>query len=689
MLPVAVGQSWRAMAPDLLVALAAGVLVAGVVALVAAIARRRVPAVFLAVWIASALLLATMGAAGAQRGWWVIVAVVLVAVPLVAGSLGALSALGTRAPGGARTPPTVGHHREASAARRPLVPAAVVGAVLVLTLAAFLGWPGPSGPPGAREGAVGMTGASGAAGSTGTAKPTGAAASFAQVGQRGDHAVTTFTYGSRGGAGVDVPTAAVDASALLPDWPAALSQAWGFDATRLPLQATVWRPAGDGPFPLVVVAHGNAPVGSSELGFDYLGETLASRGYVVASIDANVLNTGVLASAPADAEAARAWLVRAHLRQWQAWSDDASAPKQVRRADLGAVALVGHSRGGEAVAAAASMGQGSTSTGGPGAQIDLRSVDIRSVIAIAPSDGLFRPAGPPVELTGVDYLTLAGSYDADVLTFAGASQYARTTPPKGRIKAAVALDRMNHAQFNSRWGRHDGALGLAAHVLGTAVLVEPEQQRAAALGLISGFLDLTLKDEKALVSLFDGSLAAVPAGGGDVTARRQFAAGGATALKSTGTSGTADAANLPSRTGTSTIPVTRLRGDGEVTRAFAIPRGALTREGAVRLDLADASLQRAPGAVAIALRIEDTAGKSVTVPLGADGRLAGALPGRFTKAAALMPTAQREPVLSTYTVPARAMTGIDPRAVATVTLIVTDPGADGVYVGPVTVGPLS
>lgn len=35
------------------------------------------------------------------------------------------------------------------------------------------------------------------------------------------------------------------------------------------------------------------------------------------------------------------------------------------------------------------------------------------------------------------------------------------------------------------------------------------------------------------------------------------------------------------------------------------------------------------------------------------------------------------------------MTGIDPRAVATVTLVVTDPGADGVYVGPVTVGPLS
>lgn len=615
------------------------------------------PAVFVAVWISSALLLATMGAAGAQRGWWLIVAVVLVAVPLLAGSLGALGALGglgARAPRGARPPQTVGR-REAPATRRPLVPAAVVGTVVVLALAAFLVWPGPSGPPGAREGAVGMTGASGAAGATGAAKPTGAASPFAQVGHRGDHAVTTFTYGSRGGEGVDVPTAAVDASALLPDWPAALSQAWGFDATRLPLEATVWRPVGDGPFPLVVVAHGNASVGSSELGFDYLGETLASRGYVVASIDANFLNTGVLASAPAGAETARAWLVRAHLRQWQAWSDDASAPEQVRGADVGAVALVGHSRGGEAVAAAASMGRGATSTGGPGAQIDLRSVDIRSVIAIAPSDGLFRPAGPPVELTGVDYLTLAGSYDADVLTFAGAAQYARTTPPRGRVKAAVALDRMNHAQFNSRWGRHDGALGLAAHVLGTAVLVEPEQQRAAALGLVSGFLDLTLKDEKALVSLFDGSIADVPAGGGDVTARRQFAVGGATALTAGAVAaGTADAGNLPTRTGTSTIPVTHLRGDGEVTRAFAIPRGALTPEGAVRIDLADASLERAPGAVAIAVRLEDAAGQDVTVPLGADGRLAGALPGRFTKAATLMPTAQREPVLSTYTVPARA-----------------------------------
>lgn len=78
-----------------------------------------------------------------------------------------------------------------------------------------------------------------------------------------------------------------------------------------------------------------------------------------------------------------------------------------------------------------------------------------------------------------------------MLTFAGARQYARTSPGNGQVKAAVLLDRMNHTQFNSQWGRYDGALGLAKHVLNTGVLLSPAEQRRAATGFIAGFLDLT------------------------------------------------------------------------------------------------------------------------------------------------------------------------------------------------------
>ena len=51
----------------------------------------------------------------------------------------------------------------------------------------------------------------------------------------------------------------------------------------LPLNARVWHPAGDGPFPLVLVVHGNHRMEDfSDPGYAYLGETLASRGFIVA-----------------------------------------------------------------------------------------------------------------------------------------------------------------------------------------------------------------------------------------------------------------------------------------------------------------------------------------------------------------------------------------------------------------------
>lgn len=66
---------------------------------------------------------------------------------------------------------------------------------------------------------------------------------------------------------------------------------------------------------------------------------------------------------------------------------------------------------------------------------------------VGPSDGQFDPK-TPVELTGTNYLTLAGTYDANVSTFAGARQYARTDVSPNLVKAAVSIGRANHTQFN-------------------------------------------------------------------------------------------------------------------------------------------------------------------------------------------------------------------------------------------------
>ena len=60
---------------------------------------------------------------------------------------------------------------------------------------------------------------------------------------------------------------------------------WGFDAARLPLNGRVWYPAGDGPYPLVLVVHGNhAMEDFSDPGYGYLCEHLASRGFIAVSL---------------------------------------------------------------------------------------------------------------------------------------------------------------------------------------------------------------------------------------------------------------------------------------------------------------------------------------------------------------------------------------------------------------------
>ena len=63
------------------------------------------------------------------------------------------------------------------------------------------------------------------------------------------------------------------------------------DEKHLPVNARVWYPDGPGPFPLVLIVHGNHDMRKfSDPGYAYLGEHLASRGFILASIDENFLN---------------------------------------------------------------------------------------------------------------------------------------------------------------------------------------------------------------------------------------------------------------------------------------------------------------------------------------------------------------------------------------------------------------
>ena len=101
--------------------------------------------------------------------------------------------------------------------------------------------------------------------------------------QRGRYAVRSLTYGTgtdrrrpEYASGVAFRTTPVDASRLLKTFDGFKATArrwyWGFGAEALPLNGRVWYPEVAGPFPLVLIAHGNHRMEyPSEAGYAYLG----------------------------------------------------------------------------------------------------------------------------------------------------------------------------------------------------------------------------------------------------------------------------------------------------------------------------------------------------------------------------------------------------------------------------------
>jgi len=82
---------------------------------------------------------------------------------------------------------------------------------------------------------------------------------------------------------------------------------------------------------------------------------------------------------------------------------------------------------------------------------------IQAVVAIAPAEGQYKPAGQYRRIQDVSYLTLQGSNDADLAEFMGSLQWehVRYTRPGPWFKAEIYAYRANHGQFNTVWGRTD------------------------------------------------------------------------------------------------------------------------------------------------------------------------------------------------------------------------------------------
>jgi dienelactone hydrolase len=332
--------------------------------------------------------------------------------------------------------------------------------------------------------------------------------------EKGPYTVKTLTYGSgtdkhraEFAEAVVIKTDSVDGVPFLDNW-SGLSgwyreQFWGFDAAELPLNAYVWYPEGEGPFPVILMVHGNHLMSDfSDVGYAYLGELLASRGYIFASVDENFIN-GAWSDITGELEEendARGWILLEHLRLWHEWNENEESPFY-SKVDTEKLALIGHSRGGEAVAHAALLNKMPYYYDDATIQFEF-NFNIESIVAIAPVDGQYEPGESRTTLTDINYLVIHGAQDGDVSSFAGTKQYQRINFSKDsdHFKASLYIQGANHGQFNTSWGDNDSIA--ATKLLNNQQLLAAEEQRNIAEVYISAFMDSTLQKDQNYLPLF-------------------------------------------------------------------------------------------------------------------------------------------------------------------------------------------
>ncbi len=253
---------------------------------------------------------------------------------------------------------------------------------------------------------------------------------------------------------------------------------------------------GEGPFPLVVMLHGNhgicrrTPTSDEDAcaqsadhecpqpgwfttpnaeGLAYLAETVAAQGYVAVSISGNAVNCRN------NWIPERAALIRGHLERWTQFATGAAPfdDRFVGALDLDRVALFGHSRGGEAVAEVPALLESSPVAG----------VRVVSVFSLAPTD--FGDSAPE----NVAYNVLLPACDGDVQFLFGTDIYDRSIRfDDGFPRAQLLMAGANHNFFNTEW-RIDDNNGRACRV---ATTVGAPAQRAALEGAFGTWLSATV-----------------------------------------------------------------------------------------------------------------------------------------------------------------------------------------------------
>ena len=296
-------------------------------------------------------------------------------------------------------------------------------------------------------------------------------------------------------------------SYLLNSWNKTREKYLGYNVSNMPLNALYYLPKKEGKYPLVVIVHGNHEMSKiSEVGYNYLGEYLSSNGYIVISIDENALNYSMydnklMFSSIGNENDARAYILLKHIDKL---IDNNTNEKSVfyNKIDVDNIALIGHSRGGEAVAIASLFNTIKYLPNNSRLKLAF-NFNIKSIVAIAPTDRQYKPGGRDLNIENVNYLLIHGSNDMDVYYMAGSNQYERIkyTNKKEYFKSMVYIYGANHGQFNETWTRTDSSL-FSGLLHNKNLLLKREDQERAAKEVIYSFLEATLKDKKEYKKIF-------------------------------------------------------------------------------------------------------------------------------------------------------------------------------------------
>lgn len=257
-------------------------------------------------------------------------------------------------------------------------------------------------------------------------------------------------------------------------------------------------------------------------GYDYMADNLASHGYAVMSVEANI--TGFDNNYPDAGAGARSQIINASLRLLDRWNngrgpvtddpDTTVGLKLVGKLELSSgIGMMGHSRGGDAVTDFVTYNRNLASN---------RWL-LSGVLALAPtaystaartqtSGGVTTTVGKPRTPEGTNYANLLPACDGDVSTLQGARFVENAKYAEGNASVASLqwyVQGTDHNFFNTVWTGDDfgpAADPACTQRLATSARLTPSDQRRVGLTLMNSFLRRYVGGETAFDPLMTGEV---------------------------------------------------------------------------------------------------------------------------------------------------------------------------------------